>query len=57
MSANNHTPIATGAEAAAQIINAPLGQLDASLGDLDSLDTVAKTDWYLLSMNLIRKTK
>lgn len=43
MSTKNHTPVATGAEAAAATINSPLGQLDSSIGDLSQLSTTDKT--------------
>lgn len=43
MSANNHTPITTGAAANASIVNSPLGQLDAAMGALTGLPTADKT--------------
>jgi hypothetical protein len=43
MSTTNHTAITTGAQANASVINAPLGQLDAAIGNLATLTTSAKT--------------
>ncbi len=43
MSTNNHAPIASGAAANTGILNAPLGQLDAAIGDLDALNTTEKS--------------
>lgn len=45
MTTNNHTPIPSSPKqpANATTINAPLGQLDAAVGDLSTLTTTAKT--------------
>jgi len=43
MSTHNHTAISTGAAANAGTINAPLGTLDAAIGNLASLTTTVKT--------------
>lgn len=43
MSTHNHTAIASGAAANAATINAPLGTIDAAIGDLTTLTTTAKT--------------
>lgn len=43
MATDNHTPITTGAAANASTINAPLAQIDAAIGNLDDLTTVAAT--------------
>lgn len=42
MTTFNHTPIATGAAANAAVFNAPLGRLDAAVGDLTDLTTTDK---------------
>ena len=39
----NYTPITTGAAANASTINTPLGQLDAAIGDISGMGTVATT--------------
>ena len=44
MTTDNHTPITTGAAANAATFNAPLGQLDAAMGEVDDLTTTIKTD-------------
>jgi hypothetical protein len=56
MSTKNHTPIQTGAVAGASTFNSPLGQLDASVGDLSTLTTTAKTD-IVLAVNELDATK
>lgn len=53
MSTNNHTPITTGAAANASVVNAPIGQLDAAIGDITTLATTAKTS-TVAAINEIR---
>lgn len=43
MSTFNHTDITTGAAANASVVNSPMGQLDAAIGQLTTLKTTAKT--------------
>lgn len=42
MSTYNHSPISTGAAANAGVVNTPIGQLDAALGQLSALTTTNK---------------
>ena len=43
MSTYNHSPISTGAAANAGVVNTPIGQLDAALGQLSALATANRT--------------
>lgn len=42
MSSYNHTPVVIGANANASVVNSPLGQLDATLGQVSALNTTNK---------------
>ena len=43
MTTTNHTDIAYGADGSSAVVNAPLGQLDAAIGDLSTLGTTPKS--------------
>lgn len=53
MTTYNHTQIATGAAANAAVVNSPLGQIDAALGQLTTLTTTANSS-AVVAINEVR---